>query len=129
MPRSTATRACGARTRSGAPCAIAPVRGRRRCRIHGGLSTGPRTAQGRARAFANLIPWPSSRENPRRPAVAPRALERARELVRARRERNAGADPHAYALERTPALERVLGRRPVRARTPEELCKAGVIER
>jgi hypothetical protein len=49
---------CGARCRSrdGAPCAAPPVwdpqRNRPRngrCRIHGGLSTGPRTAKGRAR--------------------------------------------------------------------------------
>jgi hypothetical protein len=27
---------CGAKTRSGAPCKSAPVKGRRRCRMHGG---------------------------------------------------------------------------------------------
>src|SRR3954469_23896371 len=37
---------CGARTRSGAPCKGPAVRNRRRCRMHGGLSTGPRTAEG-----------------------------------------------------------------------------------
>ncbi|WP_237482640.1 HGGxSTG domain-containing protein [Lichenibacterium dinghuense] len=38
--------ACGARTRSGAPCRnMAMARGRR-CRMHGGLSTGPRTPEG-----------------------------------------------------------------------------------
>lgn len=37
---------CGARTRSGAPCRnMAMARGRR-CRMHGGLSTGPRTPEG-----------------------------------------------------------------------------------
>ena len=39
---------CGAKTRSGAPCAKFPMEGKRRCRLHGGLSTGPRTAEGRA---------------------------------------------------------------------------------
>lgn len=43
---------CGARTRSGAPCGSWPIRGRRRCRMHGGRSTGPRTAEGRARIAA-----------------------------------------------------------------------------
>ena len=43
---------CGARTRGGAPCKSWPVRGRRRCRMHGGKSTGPRTAEGRARIAA-----------------------------------------------------------------------------
>ncbi len=55
---------CGAwcRTKQGAPC-NAPVVVRRvglavvvgtRCRMHGGESTGPRTAQGRAVALAAL---------------------------------------------------------------------------
>ena len=52
---------CGARTRSGAPCLApawwpsglaAPRNGR--CRMHGGLSTGPRTAAGKARCAGNL---------------------------------------------------------------------------
>ena len=39
---------CGAKTRSGTPCAKYPLAGKRRCRLHGGASTGPRTAEGRA---------------------------------------------------------------------------------
>ena len=39
---------CGAKTRSGAPCAKFPVEGKRRCRLHGGLSTGPQTPAGSA---------------------------------------------------------------------------------
>ena len=39
---------CGAKTRSGAPCAKSPMEGKRRCRLHGGLSTGPKTPAGRA---------------------------------------------------------------------------------
>ena len=31
---------CGARTRAGAPCQRPPIRGRKRCRLHGGLSPG-----------------------------------------------------------------------------------------
>jgi len=45
---------CGARTRAGGECQATPVIGRRRCRMHGGASTGPRTVEGRARARANL---------------------------------------------------------------------------
>ena len=41
---------CGARTRKGAPCGCPAVRGGKRCRMHGGLSTGPRTAAGLARS-------------------------------------------------------------------------------
>ena len=39
---------CGARarTRGGQPCQAKPVKGKKRCRLHGGLSTGPRTPKG-----------------------------------------------------------------------------------
>ena len=45
---------CGARTIStGKPCrAKALANGR--CKYHGGMSTGPRTPEGKARALANL---------------------------------------------------------------------------
>ncbi len=36
---------CGARTRTGAPCE-GPGMANGRCRMHGGKSTGPRTAEG-----------------------------------------------------------------------------------
>lgn len=59
-PKSERPR-CGARCRDGHPCR-APViwdhennRPRNgRCRIHGGLSTGPKTLEGKLRALANL---------------------------------------------------------------------------
>src|SRR3954447_21713764 len=43
---------CGAkaRTRGGLPCQAAPLKGKRRCRMHGGLSTGPRTPEGLGRS-------------------------------------------------------------------------------
>jgi hypothetical protein len=40
---------CGARTRRGTACQKPPLAGKTRCRLHGGLSTGPRTAEGKAR--------------------------------------------------------------------------------
>lgn len=40
---------CGARTRKGTPCAARVVGDTERCRMHGGLSTGPKTAEGRVR--------------------------------------------------------------------------------
>ena len=43
---------CDAKTRSGALCRKYPMKRKRRCRLHGGLSTGPRTAEGRARIAA-----------------------------------------------------------------------------
>jgi hypothetical protein len=42
---------CGARTRAGS-CCRQPAMRNGRCRMHGGLSTGPRTAAGRARCAA-----------------------------------------------------------------------------
>lgn len=47
---------CGARRhRDGQPCQAKSEPGKRRCRFHGGRSTGPRTPEGRARALANLL--------------------------------------------------------------------------
>jgi hypothetical protein len=42
---------CGARNRAGNPCGNRP-RPNGRCRFHGGLSTGPRTAEGLERMRA-----------------------------------------------------------------------------
>ena len=45
---------CGAFARStGKPCQMKAL-ANGRCRLHGGLSTGPKTAEGKARAMANL---------------------------------------------------------------------------
>jgi hypothetical protein len=45
---------CGARTRQGTPCKRRDVYGcGLRCPLHGGLSTGPRTAAGKQRAAVN----------------------------------------------------------------------------
>ena len=40
---------CLAQTRRGTGCQKPPLRGKTRCRLHGGLSSGPRTEQGKAR--------------------------------------------------------------------------------
>ena len=52
---------CGAKTRKGTPCQAPPVwdkannRPRNgRCRMHGGLSTGPKTPEGKAKALSKL---------------------------------------------------------------------------
>ena len=42
---------CGAKTRAGCPCK-GPAMKNGRCRMHGGASTGPKTAEGRARIAA-----------------------------------------------------------------------------
>jgi hypothetical protein len=50
---------CCARTKAGTPCKTKAVPGRKRCRWHGGLSTGPRTPEGKAKVARNL---PSQRK-------------------------------------------------------------------
>lgn len=44
---------CGAKTRKGTPCKALALRNGR-CKFHGGMSTGPKTPEGKARALANL---------------------------------------------------------------------------
>jgi len=44
--------ACGAKTRAGTPCKITTIYKSGRCKFHGGLSTGPKTAEGKARISA-----------------------------------------------------------------------------
>ena len=47
-----ALQSCGARTRRGTACQKPPLAGKTRCRLHGGLSTGPKTPEGKARIAA-----------------------------------------------------------------------------
>lgn len=63
-PRTRERPLCGARCRDGHACRAravwlagekAPRNGR--CRVHGGLSTGPKTAEGRARVAAGYAAW------------------------------------------------------------------------
>ena len=62
-------RRCGAKTKRGTPCRSRALPGKRRCKYHGGASTGPRTPEGRARlSEAMRKRWAErkSRETPRR---------------------------------------------------------------
>jgi hypothetical protein len=43
---------CGAKTRAGGSCKAPAVPGKARCRMHGGLSCGPRTEDGKKRSLA-----------------------------------------------------------------------------
>ena len=45
---------CGARTRAGTPCKRRDLLSNGRCKLHGGLSTGPKTHNGKKRALRNL---------------------------------------------------------------------------
>ena len=48
-------RRCSARCRDGNTCNARAVKGRGRCRLHGGESTGPRTSEGRLRTLAGAV--------------------------------------------------------------------------
>ncbi len=49
---------CGARTRKGGSCLNKSERGKRRCKFHGGKSTGPKTAEGKTHiAEAQRLRW------------------------------------------------------------------------
>ncbi|MDD2728683.1 HGGxSTG domain-containing protein [Malikia sp.] len=45
--------ACGAKTRAGTPCKLTGIYSNGRCKLHGGLSTGPTTPEGRAKMADN----------------------------------------------------------------------------
>jgi len=45
--------ACGAKTRAGSPCKLTSIFINGRCKLHGGMSTGPTTKAGKARAGQN----------------------------------------------------------------------------
>jgi hypothetical protein len=44
---------CGAKTRKGTPCKLKAIYASGRCKFHGGLSTGPRTTEGKAKSALN----------------------------------------------------------------------------
>jgi hypothetical protein len=57
---------CGAKTRRGTPCQCKMLHKGMRCKYHGGWSTGPKTAEGRARCGEagrrNLNAWHALRK-------------------------------------------------------------------
>ena len=44
---------CGAKTRAGTPCKQKGIYYNGRCKLHGGLSTGPKTEEGKRKAALN----------------------------------------------------------------------------
>jgi len=55
--------ACGARTRKGTPCQQKGLYKNSRCKLHGGLSTGPKTNEGKRKSSLNgLIKKANSRD-------------------------------------------------------------------
>lgn len=56
---------CGARNRRGHPCRQRELFPNGRCRFHGGLSTGPKTTEGRVRSLSNLAKrWAGRTKSP-----------------------------------------------------------------
>ena len=79
---------CGAKTRRGTACLRPANKINGRCRLHGGASTGPRTADGRARiSAANLRHGKFTKDKiEKRRASAARGWEIRRELRQMERE-------------------------------------------
>lgn len=51
---------CGARTRAGTPCKRRDLYRSGRCKLHGGLSTGPTSSDGKARSAKNSAKQPNT---------------------------------------------------------------------
>jgi hypothetical protein len=101
---------CGARNRQGEPCRAPAMRGRKRCRLHGGKSTGARTKAGiqriraahwkhgarSARLQADYRKWKRRQE-------AKETAEILNHLMEARKD----VPPIFYAIMRQPYVPRV----------------------
>ncbi|MCK5509152.1 MAG: hypothetical protein KAI50_11625 [Desulfobacterales bacterium] len=56
-PEECSGMTCGAKTRAGTPCKRKDLYFSGRCKLHGGLSTGPKTKEGKRRSALNgLLP-------------------------------------------------------------------------
>lgn len=53
FPEELVGMTCGAKTRAGTPCKQKGIYENGRCKLHGGLSTGPRTKRGKRRSSLN----------------------------------------------------------------------------
>jgi len=95
---------CHARTRRGAPCRCKILPGRTRCKFHGGLSTGPRTAAGKAQSTKNLEKARAvlARKSPEwRSAVSRKAAQTRKK----KREMRIAQEEYQAAFGRLPAEE------------------------
>src|SRR5947209_7459710 len=71
---------CSAWTRKGTFCQAAAIRGRQRCRCHGGCSTGPKSKAGRGRC--RQVRWKTDYHS----AKAKKERRQLRELLQSARE-------------------------------------------
>lgn len=57
-------RFCGAKTRRGTPCRQLGIFENGRCKLHGGLSTGPKTAEGKRKSALNGLKPKRKKQSP-----------------------------------------------------------------
>ncbi len=55
---------CGAKTRAGTPCKLNSIYSNGRCKFHGGLSTGAKTKEGKAKVAKNGFKLGWSKQTP-----------------------------------------------------------------
>src|SRR5262245_4962055 len=108
---------CGARTRQGRPCRMAVVElGKRRCKFHGGLSTGPKVDRARIAAMERILP---KYEPMTRARIGPKTPDELSCLPHPPGAANAPRRDHAaIAAHRTRPLVRASLMVSLRARTP-----------
>ena len=63
MPADLVGLQCGAKTRAGTPCKLNSLYLNGRCKFHGGLSTGPKTEEGKRKSARN------SKKNQKLPGI------------------------------------------------------------
>jgi len=64
---------CGAKTRRGTPCQCKALLRGGKCKFHGGMSTGAKTPQGKARQLAGFYRWLAQKNAQK--AIAPPAAD------------------------------------------------------
>ena len=55
---------CGAKTRAGTPCKMKSIYSNTRCKLHGGLSTGAKTKEGKAKVAMNGLSIKKVKQTP-----------------------------------------------------------------
>lgn len=64
LPRHLIDLTCGATTRAGTYCKLKGIYANSRCKLHGGLSTGPRTIEGKAKSSKNGLKPKNNKRTP-----------------------------------------------------------------
>lgn len=57
FPEACRDMTCGATTRKGTPCKMTALYASGRCKLHGGMSTGAKTPEGKARQLDGFRRW------------------------------------------------------------------------